>query len=61
MKVEDLLQIVKRELAKVGMMEHIDDSGSLESILRSFHGETKPSRFEYQNLRLASYKKIDNK
>lgn len=61
MKVEDLLPIVKRELAKVGMTEYVDDSGSLESTFKSFYGETKPSKFEYQNLRLASYRKVDNK
>ena len=61
MKVEDLLPIVKKELAKAGMVEHIDDSGRLESILTSFFGDTKPSKFEYDNLRLTSYKKVDNK
>jgi hypothetical protein len=34
MKVENLLPIVKGELAKVGMMEYIDYSGSLESLGR---------------------------
>jgi hypothetical protein len=66
MKVEDLLPIVKKELTKVGMVEYVDDSGSLESLSREMgriYGTIKPmpSRFEYQNLRLASYRKVDNK
>ena len=65
MKVEDLLPIVKRELARVGMVEHVDDSGSLASAFRSFDfsyfGAKESSRFEYQNLRLVSFKKVDGK
>jgi hypothetical protein len=66
MKVEDLLPIVKKELAKAGMVEYVDDSGTLESLGRDFgkiYGTIKPmpSKFEYQNLRLASYSKVDNK
>jgi len=66
MKVEDLLPIVKKELAKAGMVEYVDDSGSLEGLGRDLgriSGTIKPmpSKFEYQNLRLASYKKVDNK
>jgi len=64
MKVEDLLPIVKKELAKAGMVEYVDYSGSLESLGRDAEriwGKPMPSKFEYQNLRLASHKQVDNR
>jgi len=61
MKVEDLLPIVKRELAKVGMVEHVA-AGYFTNFFDVFYEETRgTSRFKYQNLRLVSFEKVDRK